>query len=140
MKNLSDLATVKQLLARHGFQFSKALGQNFLIDPSVCPRMAQECGADGKTGVLEIGPGFGVLTQQLASRAKKVVAVELDKRLPEVLAETLTEFDNVTVLSGDVLALDLPGLLCEQFPGMPVLVCANLPYYITSPVIMKLLE
>ena len=140
MKNLSDLATVKQLLARHGFQFSKALGQNFLIDPSVCPRMAQECGADGKTGVLEIGPGFGVLTQQLASRAKKVVAVELDKRLPEVLAETLAEFDNVTVLSGDVLALDLPGLLCEQFPGMPVLVCANLPYYITSPVIMKLLE
>lgn len=140
MKNLSDITTIKKILTRHGFQFSKALGQNFLIDASVCPRMAQECGADSESGVLEIGPGFGVLTQELAARAKKVVAVELDHRLPAVLAETLDEFDNVTVLNEDVLKLDLTALLREQFSGMPVLVCANLPYYITSPVIMKLLE
>ncbi len=140
MKNLSDLATIKKLLTRHGFQFSKALGQNFLIDPSVCPRMAQECGVNAQSGVLEIGPGFGVLTQELAARAKKVVAVELDHRLPAVLAETLEGFENVTVLNEDVLKLDLPALIREQFPDMPVFVCANLPYYITSPVIMKLLE
>lgn len=140
MKNLSDLSTIKKILARHGFQFSKALGQNFLIDPSVCPRMAQECGVDSQSGVLEIGPGFGVLTQELAARAQKVVAVELDHRLPAVLAETLEGFANVTVIHGDVLQLDLPALLRGQFPDMPVFVCANLPYYITSPVIMKLLE
>lgn len=140
MKNLSDLDTIKKILTRHGFQFSKALGQNFLIDPTVCPRMAEECGANPQTGVLEIGPGFGVLTQELASRANKVVAIELDRRLPAVLAETLEGFENVTVLNEDVLKLDLAALIREQFPEGKVLVCANLPYYITSPVIMKLLE
>ena len=140
MKKLSDLNTIKSLLARHGFQFSKALGQNFLIDPTVCPRMAQACGAGEDTGVVEVGPGFGVLTQELASRANKVIAIELDKRLPAVLAETLADFDNVTVINEDIMKLDLHELIRRDFTGLKVLVCANLPYYITSPVIMKLLE
>ncbi len=140
MQELWDLQTIKRLLSRHGFQFSKALGQNFLIDPTVCPRMAEESGVNAQAGVLEVGPGFGVLTQQLAQRAAKVVAIELDKRLPAVLAETLADFDNVTVVNDDVMKLDLHALIEQEFPGMPVQVCANLPYYITSPVIMKLLE
>lgn len=140
MRNLSDIGEVKRILSRHGFHFSKSLGQNFLVDPTVCPRMAEESGLTGEMGAIEVGPGFGVLTQQLALRAKKVVAIELDKRLPDVLADTLSDFDNVKVVSGDVMELDLHALLKEEFPGMEVVVCANLPYYITSPVIMKLLE
>ena len=140
MKQLSDIREVKQILGRHGFHTSKSLGQNFLIDPSVCPRMAESCGLTEECGVLEVGPGIGVLTQELAARAGKVVAVELDKRLPEVLSETLEEFSNVKVIQGDVLKLDLKQLLHEEFPGGNVQVCANLPYYITSPVIMKFLE
>ncbi len=140
MKQLADIGVIKALLARHGFQFSKALGQNFLIDPQVCPRMAQESGAAKGVGALEIGPGFGVLTQELAARADTVVAIELDKRLPDVLSETLAGFDNVKIVQGDVLQLDLHRLLEQEFAGLEVVVCANLPYYITSPVIMKLLE
>lgn len=140
MNNLSDISVVKELLARHGFHFSKALGQNFLINPSVCPRMAEACGADETSGVLEIGPGIGVLTRELAQRAKKVAAVELDDRLLPVLAETLADFSNAEVVHGDVMKLDLLALLEEHFAGMPVSVCANLPYYITSPVIMRMLE
>lgn len=103
--------------------------------------MAEESGVTKETGVIEVGPGFGVLTQQLALRADKVVAIELDKRLPEVLADTLSDFDNVTVVSGDVMEIDLHNLIAEQFPNhKDIVVCANLPYYITSPVIMKLLE
>ena len=141
MRNLSDIKEVKRILNQHGFQFPKSLGQNFLIDPEVCPRMAEESGVTKETGVIEVGPGFGVLTQQLALRADKVVAIELDKRLPEVLADTLSDFDNVTVVSGDVMEIDLHNLIAEQFPNhKDIVVCANLPYYITSPVIMKLLE
>ncbi len=140
MDRLSDISTVKSILARHGFQFSKALGQNFLINPSVCPRMAEQCGADSQTGVLEIGPGIGVLTRELASRAGKVVAVELDQRLLPVLEETLAQYPNAEIVHGDVMKLDLHRLLAEKFSGMNVVVCANLPYYITSPVIMRLLE
>ena len=141
MRNLSDIKEVKRILNQHGFQFSKSSGQNFLIDPEVCPRMAEESGVTKETGVIEVGPGFGVLTQQLALRADKVVAIELDKRLPEVLADTLSDFDNVTVVSGDVMEIDLHNLIAEQFPNhKDIVVCANLPYYITSPVIMKLLE
>lgn len=140
MKDLCNITEVRSLLEKHGFRFSKALGQNFIINPSVCPRMVQESGIDGTCGVLEIGPGIGVLTQQLALRAKKVVAIELDDRLPALLAETLADFDNVEIVSGDVLKLDLAKLIEEKFAGMPVYVCANLPYYITSPVIMALLE
>ncbi len=140
MKNLSDISVVKDLLNRHGFKFSKALGQNFLINPTVCPRMADACGADENTGVIEVGPGFGVLTAELAKKAKKVVSIELDERLLPVLDETLADFDNVEIVNSDVLKVDLHKLIEEKFSGMNVAVCANLPYYITSPVIMHLLE
>ena len=140
MKRLSDIGTIRELLHRHGFSFSKALGQNFLVNPSVCPRMAACSGAGQGVGVLEIGPGIGVLTQELCQLADKVVAVELDKRLLPVLAETLADFDNIKIVNADVLALDLNRLIVEEFDGLEVVVCANLPYYITSPVIMKLLE
>lgn len=140
MQNLSDVSVIKDILSRHGFTFSKALGQNFLINPSVCPRMAEACGADENTGVIEIGPGIGVLTAELAKRAKKVVSIELDTRLLPVLAETLADFDNVKIINADVLKTDLKKIIEEEFAGMKVAVCANLPYYITSPVIMYLLE
>lgn len=140
MPQLTDISYIKELLARHGFQFSKKLGQNFLINPSVCPRMAAASGADKQSGVLEIGPGFGVLTNELAKTAAKVVSVELDDRLPPVLAETLAAHDNVKIVWGDVMKIDLPALLKEEFGEMPVHVCANLPYYITSPILMLLLE
>ena len=140
MENLSNIGTIKEILSKHGFTFSKALGQNFLVNPSVCPRMAENCGADKETGVIEVGPGIGVLTNELAKVAKKVVAIELDKRLLPVLKETLADHDNVKVINDDVLKVDLHKLISEEFPNMNVVVCANLPYYITSPVIMKLLE
>lgn len=137
---LTDISYIRQLLEHHGFSFSKKLGQNFLVNPSVCPRMAEACGATPETGVLEIGPGIGVLTRELAHRAGKVTAVELDERLLPVLAETLKDEDNVQIIQGDCLKLDLHALLKEQFEDRPVAVCANLPYYITSPIIMGLLE
>lgn len=140
MEKLSNINTVKEILRKHGFTFSKALGQNFLINPSVCPRMAMECGVDENSGVIEVGPGIGVLTNELAKRAKKVIAVELDKRLLPVLEETLGEYDNVKVINEDVMKLDLNKLIGEEFEGMNVCVCANLPYYITSPIVMRLLE
>lgn len=140
MNRLSDIGTIKDILSRHGFTFSKSLGQNFLINPSVCPRMAELSGADKGVGVIEIGPGIGVLTNELCKLADKVVAIELDKRLLPVLEETLEEYDNLKVVNADVLETDLHKLIEEEFSGMEVVVCANLPYYITSPVIMKLLE
>lgn len=140
MERLTNISAVREILSRHGFTFSKALGQNFLINPSVCPRMAEAAITDDNTGILEIGPGIGVLTNELCLRAKKVVAVELDKRLIPVLSETLGEYDNLKVINADVMALDLNKLIEEEFGGMRVAVCANLPYYITSPILMKLLE
>ncbi len=138
--NLADLSTIQNLLAKTGFSFQKSLGQNFLIDPGVCPAMA-EAACDERTGVLEIGPGIGVLTAELAKRAKKVVAVELDRRLARILPVTLAECDNVEILYDDVMKLDLKALLSERFSDCErVAVCANLPYYLTSPIVMKLLE
>ena len=136
---LSDPRRIKELLARHGFHFSKALGQNFLINPSVCPRMAAACGAQEAAGVLEIGPGIGVLTWELSQVAKKVCAIELDRRLFPLLEETLQGCGNVKLVHGDAMKLDLASLLREEFGQGPVAVCANLPYYITSPVILRLL-
>ncbi len=140
MNKLSDIGTIKEILGRHGFTFSKSLGQNFLINPSVCPRMAELSGADAGVGVIEIGPGIGVLTNELCMLAEKVVAIELDKRLLPVLGETLSEYSNIKVINADVMELDLNSLIVDEFSGMDVAVCANLPYYITSPIIMKLLE
>ena len=140
MQNLSDISVVRSVLSRHGFNFSKALGQNFLINPTVCPRMAENCGADENTGVIEIGAGIGVLTAELAKRAKKVVSIELDTRLLPVLEETLSDFDNIEVVNADVMKTDIHALIEEKFQGMDVVVCANLPYYITSPIITMLLE
>lgn len=138
--SLSDPGHIKEVLARHGFHFSKALGQNFLINPGVCPRMAAECGAQGCKGVIEVGPGIGVLTWELSQVAEKVCAIELDSRLFPVLEETLAGRDNVKLVPGDVMKLDLNQLIRQEFGGGPVCVCANLPYYITSPVILRLLE
>lgn len=140
MNNLSDISVIKSVLSRHGFTFSKALGQNFIINPGVCPRIAEEGGAGEGVGVLEVGAGIGVLTAELAKRASKVVCVELDTRLLPVLDETLGEFDNIKIINGDILKVDLHRILEDEFGNMPVVVCANLPYYITSPVIMRLLE
>ena len=139
--NLCDYNTVSGLLKKYGFTFSKALGQNFLIDSSVCPAMAAELGADGHTAVIEIGPGIGVLTKELCEVAGKVIAIELDKRLYPVLGETLGNYDNFELVEGDAMKLDLAKLISEKCAGFEsVKVCANLPYYITSPIMMALLE
>ncbi len=141
--SLSDPRTMRSLLEEAGFSFKKSLGQNFLINPTVCPRMAEAaCGeaAGAPVGALEIGPGIGVLTAELCRRAERVVAIELDERLRPVLERTLGGFDNCQILFGDALRLDLHRILAERFAGMEVVVCANLPYYITSPLLMRLLE
>lgn len=139
--DLYDYNTVKRILGKHGFTFSKALGQNFLINPGVCPKMAESLSADKSTGVLEIGPGIGVLTKELCKTAGRVVSLELDKRLIPVLDETLGEFENIEIINADVMKTDLNVLINEKFKNCAsVKVCANLPYYITSPVIMTLLE
>lgn len=138
--NLTNISTVKDILNRHGFSFSKGLGQNFLINPGVCPKIAEMGNANQDFGIIEIGTGIGTLTAELAKRAKKVVAIEIDSRLMPVLDETLAEFDNIKIINQDFMKSDLNQIISEEFSGMKVAVCANLPYYITSPVIMKLLE
>ena len=140
MQRLSDISTIRAVMEKNGFSFSKALGQNFLINPSVCPRMAEMSGAADCAGAIEVGPGIGVLTYELSQVSKKVVTIELDKRLLPVLDETLADCDNVKVINDDVMKIDLHRVIEEEFNGEEVAVCANLPYYITSPVIMKLLE
>lgn len=138
--NLANKKDVKSVLEEAGFSFKKSLGQNFLIDDSVCPRMAAAAGGEG-VGVLEVGPGAGVLTRELSENAQKVVAVELDERLKPVLLKTLEGCDNAKVIWGDVLKVDLKTILKEEFSDCDTVnICANLPYYITSPVIMMLLE
>ncbi len=139
MYDLSNPNTVKRILSENGFAFKKQLGQNFLIDGTVCPRMAAAA-VTPEHNVLEIGPGIGVLTAELAKVAKKVVAVEIDRALQPVLAKTLAPYPNAQVVWGDVLKLDLPALLAEKFDNGPVAICANLPYYVTSPILMHLLE
>ncbi len=138
--NLTSLSYIKQLSRKYGFKFDKKYGQNFIINPSVCPRIADSAGIDENSGVIEIGTGIGVLTSRLAQRAKKVVALEIDTSLKPILAETLAEYDNIKVIYQDVLKTDIARLIKQEFGDMPVSVRANLPYYITSPIIMKLLE
>lgn len=131
---------LKQTLTKHGFHFSKAMGQNFLIDPSVPRAIAERAGLDKDTGVLEIGPGVGVLTRELAQRAGAVTAVELDRRLLPILSEVLYGLPNVHILQGDILKMDLAALLQEHMPGLRHTVCANLPYNITTPLLTRLYE
>lgn len=140
MPNLTDVSVIKDLCARYGFSLSKGFGQNFIVNPGICPKIVQAAGIDKSYGVLEVGPGIGVLTKELAAAASKVAAVEIDTRLPALLAETLAECSNVEIVQGDVLKTDLHALIAEKFAGLQVAVCANLPYYITSPILMKLLE
>ena len=140
MIDVCNIHVMKPLLESHGFHFSKAKGQNFLIAPWVPERIAEQSGVDDTVGVLEIGPGIGPLTQQLALRAKKVCAVELDKRLAPILEQTVGEFSNLEILWDDVLKLDVPALVKEKFGDLRPMACANLPYYITSPILTALLE
>ena len=140
MDNLSNIGVIKDILTRHNFSFSKSLGQNFLVNPAVCPKIAEMGNAKKGFGIIEIGTGIGVLTNELAKRADKVVAIEIDERLMPVLEETLAEYDNIKIINDDVMNVDLHKLIEEEFSGLEVAVCANLPYYITSPIIMSLLE
>ncbi|MBQ7835395.1 MAG: 16S rRNA (adenine(1518)-N(6)/adenine(1519)-N(6))-dimethyltransferase RsmA [Ruminiclostridium sp.] len=138
---LTNIGTIKELFAKHGFSFTKSLGQNFLINPTVCPKIAEMGGCKKGAAAIEIGTGVGVLTKELAKRCDKVVAVEIDEGLKPILSETLAEFDNVEIVFGDVMKTDLHKLIAEKLSGFDeIVVCANLPYYITSPVIMRLLE
>ena len=138
--NLADINTIRSLLDKNGFSFKKSLGQNFLIDPDVCPAMAAAA-CDKDTGVIEIGPGIGVLTAELSKTAKRVVAVELDERLKKILPLTLADCKNAEIIYGDIMKMDIKKLIEEKFSDCAkVAVCANLPYYITSPIVMELLE
>ena len=140
MINVCDINVMKPLLAEHGFHFSKAKGQNFLIANWVPQQIAEDAGVDETAGVLEIGPGIGPLTQQLCLRAKRVCAVELDKRLEPILQLTVGEFENLQIIWDDVLKQDVKALVAEKFAGLRPMACANLPYYITSPILSTLLE
>ena len=140
MIDVCNIQVMKPLLNQHGFRFSKAKGQNFLIAKWVPEHIAEDAGVDETAGVLEIGPGIGPLTQQLSVRAAKVCAVELDTRLKPILDMTVGEFPNLEIIWNDVLKLDIPALVAEKFPGLRPMACANLPYYITSPILTALLE
>ncbi len=137
---LSDLSVIRPLLERHGFRFSKSMGQNFLIRDWVPKRILEAAAPDQGCGVLEIGPGIGVLTRELACAAGKVVSVELDRALLPVLSETLADSGNVRIVNADIMKLDIPELLDSELCGLRPTVCANLPYNITTPVLRRLLE
>ena len=140
MMNPANIGEIKKLLSNENFSFKKSLGQNFIIDESICPQMAQSA-ADSESGVIEIGPGAGVLTCELAKRAKRVVAIELDERLKPILNKVVGGYENVKIIFADVMKTDLKKLIEDEFCDCKrVSICANLPYYITSPVIMMLLE
>lgn len=138
--DLCNIVEIKALLARHGFHFSKAKGQNFLTQSWVPREIAAASGIDESCGVLEVGPGIGPLTEQLCASAKKVVAVEIDTTLRPILEETMAGKDNLRILFQDIMKTDIPALVREHFDGLRPMACANLPYYITSPVLAALLE
>ncbi len=137
---LTDISAVREILQKNGFSFSKALGQNFLINPTVCPRIAELGGCGEGVCALEIGAGAGVLTRELSLRCDRVLSLEVDERLKPVLNETLSGCDNTKVVFADAMTADLAGMIRESFGDKETVVCANLPYYITSPVIMRILE
>lgn len=138
---LTNINVIKDVMGRNGVSFTKSLGQNFIINPTVCPRIAELGGCGKGTAAIEIGTGIGVLTKELALRCERVLAIEIDERLRPVLSETLSDFDNISIVFADILKTDLNRLIGENLAGFDdIVVCANLPYYITSPVIMKLLE
>lgn len=140
--DLCDLNVIKRILNKYGFKFSKSLGQNFIVDHEICPKMVDECLAFGDNiGVIEVGPGIGTLTQQLAAKFKKVLCIEKDKRLFPILKDVLADFRNIKILEDDALKIDFKELVQKEFKNFDnVIVCSNLPYYITSPFIMKILE
>lgn len=141
MYNLSDIKTIKSILEKHGFKFTKSLGQNFITNPNICPKMAKFCCDNEKSGILEIGPGIGVLTVELAKKFQKVVSVEIDTNLIPILSETTADFENIKIINKDILKVDLNQLYKTEFLNCEeVAVCANLPYYITSEIVMYLLE
>ena len=140
MPELTDISVIRALCEKYDFALSKGFGQNFIINPGIPTKIVDASGVDKRYGVIEIGPGIGVLTKELAKRAAKVVSIEVDERLPPLLAETMAGVDNFKLVLQDVLKVDLKALIEAEFPGMPVAVCANLPYYITSPIVMRLLE
>lgn len=140
MDNLTSPRVVKSILDKHGFHFTKSLGQNFLIDDNILKKIVEAANLSKDDRVLEIGPGIGTLTRELGTLAHKVVAVEIDQRLIPILQETLAGFDNVSVIQGDILKIDLVELVHNSFDGKPFKVVANLPYYITTPIIMGILE
>lgn len=140
MYNLTDIKQIKSILTKHGFNFSKSFGQNFLINPQIPEDIVKFSKINEKSGVIEIGPGMGTLTYELCKTAKKVVSIEIDKKLIPVLNDTMADFSNFHLINQDVLKTDLSSLIKTEFNGMDVYICANLPYYITTPIIMKLLE
>ena len=140
MPELTDLSVIRALCEKYDFALSKGFGQNFIINPGIPTKIVDASGVDKRYGVIEIGPGIGVLTKELAKRAAKVVSIEVDERLPPLLAETMAGVDNFKLVLQDVLKVDLKALIAEEFPGMPVAVCANLPYNITTPAITALIE
>ncbi len=140
MPSLTDISYIRSLCEKYGVSLAKGFGQNFLVNPGICPKICDVAGIGPGSNVLEIGPGFGTLTQQLAARAKKVVAIEVDTRLLPVLQETLAAYPNAQVVQGDVLECNLNEIISHNFNGEPVAICGNLPYYITSPILMRLLE
>ncbi|MBR6519310.1 MAG: 16S rRNA (adenine(1518)-N(6)/adenine(1519)-N(6))-dimethyltransferase RsmA [Oscillospiraceae bacterium] len=139
-RELTNISYIKDLCQRYGFALQKSYGQNFIVNSGICPKIAEHAEVDENCGVIEIGTGIGILTKELALRAKKVVAIEIDTKLLPLLEETLADFDNIKIINKDVLEGDLNALIKEEFGDMPVMVFTNLPYYITSPIIMKLLE
>lgn len=141
MYNFYSVNQIRNLMDKYGLNFSKRWGQNFLINPSVCSKTVSQSGIDPQSGVIEVGPGIGTLTCEIARKAKKVVSVEIDSRLMPLLRETTSEYENVKILNSDILELDVDKIISEEFDGIKnVTVCANLPYYITTPIVMKFLE
>lgn len=139
-KRLSSHSATMDLVKKHGFKFTKSLGQNFLIDDNIVDKIVAGAGIGPGDKIIEVGPGIGTLTREMASRAEALMAVEIDKNLIPILADTLGDYDNVKIVNEDIIKADIRGLIDENLGGGPVKLVANLPYYITTPIIMRFLE